>query len=64
MKNDRAIHRTVSGHVLNYIPLTPFSSQFCEWPLGFMTERCKKTGQIMYRTLRLQNLKWTFRLNF
>lgn len=42
MSNDRAIHRTVSGHVLNYIPLTPFSSQFCEWPLGFMTERCKK----------------------
>ena len=42
MKNDRAIHRTVSGHVLNYIPLTPLSSQFYEWPLGFMTERCKK----------------------
>ena len=42
MKKDRAIHRTVSGHVLNYIPLTPFSSQFCEWPLGFMTGRCKK----------------------
>ena len=47
MNNERGIHRTVSNHVLNYIPLTPDRPQMSEWPLGFMTERCKDDyGQI------------------
>ena len=49
---DEGIDRTVSNFVLNYIPLTPSRPQMSEWPLGFMTKRCKddfelrKLGQI------------------
>ena len=38
---DEGIDRTVSNFVLNYIPLTPRRPQMSEWPLGFMTRRCK-----------------------
>ncbi|DAC18257.1 MAG TPA: hypothetical protein D7I06_02000, partial [Candidatus Poseidoniales archaeon] len=41
MIEDEGIHRTVSNFVLNYIPLTPSRPQMSEWPLGFMTKRCK-----------------------
>lgn len=42
MTGDEGIHRTVSNYVLNYIPLTPMRPQMSEWPLGFMTKRCKE----------------------
>ena len=35
------IHRTVSSHVLRYIPVTPRRPETSKWPLGFMTERCR-----------------------
>ena len=35
------IHRTVSLHVLNYIPVMPIRPENSQWPLGFMTNRCR-----------------------
>jgi hypothetical protein len=38
------IHRTVSSHVLRYIPVTPRRPETSKWPLGFMTERCRDSN--------------------
>ena len=36
------IHREVSNHVLNTIPVKPLRYETLNWPLGFLTTRCKK----------------------
>ena len=36
-----AIHRTVSNHVLRFIPVAPKRAESLTWPLGFLTARCK-----------------------
>ena len=42
-KESIGIHRTVSLHVLNYIPVMPSRPENSQWPLGFMTNRCRNT---------------------
>ena len=34
-------HRSVSSHVLNFVPVKPKVAATLEWPLGFLTEDCK-----------------------
>lgn len=36
------IHREVSNHVLNTIPVKPLRYETLNWPLGFLTNRCKR----------------------
>ena len=45
MDENRGIHREVSIHVLNYIPLSPLRHQMSKWPLGFMTQRCNDVNR-------------------
>lgn len=54
------IHRIVSNHVLNYIPIKPKSAANLRFPIGFMTNQCrlaakddKKTSSFSVRELRL-----------
>lgn len=39
--SDLEIHRTVSNHVLNYIPIKPKSAANLKFPIGFMTDQCR-----------------------
>ena len=40
-----AIHRSVSNHVLKFIPVTPKRAESLTWPLGFLTARCKEASK-------------------
>ena len=39
--SDLEIHRIVSNHVLNYIPIKPKSAANLRFPIGFMTDQCR-----------------------
>ena len=36
-------HRSVSNHVLNFVPVKPKVAATLKWPLGFLTEDCKNS---------------------
>ena len=43
--SSEAIHRSVSNHVLKFIPVTPNRAESLTWPLGFLTARCKAASK-------------------
>ena len=55
-----AFHRSVSNHVLNFVPVKSEGVATLKWPLGFLTEDCKKSSEFEDREVEVANhiLAW------